>query len=159
MWVYINDILIFSKNVGIINDTSIQYTSYCSNTSCFPASNFLRSSSHEFLFCGYTIDKDGVHMKAEKIKVILDWPAPSTIHEVRQFIGLCGFYQQFVDGFKAVAAPPSAMFKAEFEWEWTAVPCLQQAESSNGQCETSECYQPPTAVPSVRGYFEGWHRG
>ena len=60
-------------------------------------------------------------MDPEKIKVIRGWPPPTTVHEVRQFIGLCGFYQQFVEGFQAVAAPLTAMFKADFEWEWTAV--------------------------------------
>ena len=44
-----------------------------------------------------------------------------TVHEVRQFIGLCGFHQQFVEGFQAGAAPLTAMFKADFKWEWTAV--------------------------------------
>ena len=43
------------------------------------------------------------------------------VREVRQFIGLCRFYQQFVEGFQAVAAPLTTMFKADFEWEWTAV--------------------------------------
>ena len=37
------------------------------------------------------------------------------------YFGLCGFYQQFVDGFQAVAAPLTAIFKADFEWQWTAV--------------------------------------
>ena len=60
-------------------------------------------------------------MDPKKIKVIRGWPSPTTVHEVRQFIGLCGFYQQFVEGFQAVAAPLTAMFKADFEWEWTAV--------------------------------------
>ena len=60
-------------------------------------------------------------MDPEKIKVIRGWPQPTTVHEVRQFIGLRGFYQQFVEGFQAVAAPLTAMFKADFEWEWTAV--------------------------------------
>ena len=60
-------------------------------------------------------------MDAEKIKVIRGWPPPTTVHEVRQFIGFCGFYQQFVEGFQAVAAPLTAMFKADFEWEWTPI--------------------------------------
>ena len=59
-------------------------------------------------------------MDPEKIKVIEGWPPPATVHEVQQFIGLGGFYQQFVEGFQAVAAPLTAMFKANFEWEWTA---------------------------------------
>ena len=60
-------------------------------------------------------------MDPEKIKVIGGCPPLATVHEVRQFIGLCGFYQQFVKGFQAVAAPLTALFKADFEWEWTAI--------------------------------------
>ena len=60
-------------------------------------------------------------MDAKKIKIIRGWPPPTTVHEVRQLTGLCGFYQQFVQGLQAVAAPVTAMFKAGFEWEWTAV--------------------------------------
>ena len=60
-------------------------------------------------------------MDADRTKVIRRWPPPTTVHEVAQFIRLCGFYQQFVEGFQAVAAPLTATFKADFEWEWTAV--------------------------------------
>ena len=60
-------------------------------------------------------------MDPEKIKVIRGCPPPTTVREVRQCIGLCGFYQQFVQGFQAVAACLTAMFKADFEWERTAV--------------------------------------
>ena len=60
-------------------------------------------------------------MDQKKIKVIRGWPLPTTVHEIRQFIGLLGFYRQFVEGFQAVAAPLTAMFKADFQWEWTAV--------------------------------------
>ena len=85
---------------------------------CIDKSTFFQS---RVPFCGYIIDKDGVHMDPEKIKVIRGWPPPITVHEVRQFIGMCGFYQQFVEGFQAVAAPLTAMFKSDFECEWTAV--------------------------------------
>ena len=60
-------------------------------------------------------------MNPEKIEVIRGWPPPTTVHEGGQFIGLCGFYQQFVEGFQAVAAPLTATFKADLEREWTAV--------------------------------------
>ena len=60
-------------------------------------------------------------MDPEKIKVIRGSPSPTTVHEVRQFIGLCAFYPEFVERFQAVAARLTAMFKADFKWEWTAV--------------------------------------
>ena len=60
-------------------------------------------------------------MDLEKIKVTRGWPPPTTVNEVRQLVALCGFYHQFVEEFQAIAAPLTAMFKADFEWEWTAV--------------------------------------
>ena len=60
-------------------------------------------------------------MDLKKIMVIRGWPLPTTVHEVQQFIGLCGFHQQFFEQFQAVAAPLTVMFQADLEWEWTTV--------------------------------------
>ena len=121
VWVYIDDILVFSKDadehqrhLDLVHEVLRPHQLF----SCMDKSTFFLS---RVSFCGYIIDRDRVHMDPEKIKVLRGWPSPTTVHEVPQFIRLCGFYQQFVEGFKAVAAPLTAMFKADFEWEWTAV--------------------------------------
>ena len=121
VWVYMDDILVFSKDA----DEHQRHLDLVHEVLCqqqlFPyidKSTFFRSPVP---FCGYIIDRDGVHMDPEKIKVIRGWPPSTMVHEVRQIIGLCGFYTQFVEGFQAVAAPLTAMFKADFESEWTAV--------------------------------------
>ena len=121
VWVYIDDILVFSKDadehqrhLDLVHELLRKHQLY----PCIDKSIFFQS---RLPFCGYIVDQDGVHVDPEKIKVIRGWPPPTTVHEVRQFIGLCGFYQQFVEGFQAVAAPLTAMFKADFEWECTAV--------------------------------------
>ena len=121
VWMYIDDILVFSNDadeqqghLDLVHELLRQHQLF----PCIDKSTFLQS---RVPLCAYIIDQDGVHMDGEKIKVIRGWPPPTTVHEVRQFIGLCGFYQQFVEGFQAVPAPLTAMFKADFEWEWTAV--------------------------------------
>ena len=121
VWVYIDDILVFSKDADehqrhpdLVHELLRQHQPF----PCIDKSTFFQS---RIPFCAYIIDKDGVQMDPEKTKVIGGWPPPTTVHEVRQFIGLCGFYQRFVEGFQAVAAPVTAMFKADFEWECTAV--------------------------------------
>ena len=118
---YIDDILVFSKDahehqqhLNLVHELLRQHQLF----PCIDKSTFFQSGVP---FCGYIINKDGVHMDPEKIKVIRGWPPPTTVHEVRQFIGLCGCYQQFAEGFQAVAAPLTAMFKADFESEWTAI--------------------------------------
>ena len=121
VWVYMDDILVFSQDADEHQrhpDSVYELPRQHQLFPCIDKSAFFQS---RVPFCGYIIDKDGVHMDPEKIKVIRGWPPPTMVHEVRQLIGLCGFCQQFVEGFQAVAAPLTAMFKADVEWEWTAV--------------------------------------
>ena len=121
VWMYIDDILIFCKNAKERQRHLDMVHELLQRHQLFPCMDKPTFFQPRGPFCGYIIDKDGVHMDPEKIKVIRGWPAPTTVHEVRQCIDLCGFYQQFVGGFQAVAAPLSAMLTADFEWEWTAV--------------------------------------
>ena len=115
VWVYIDNILVSLKDaeehqghLDLVHELLHQHQLF----PCIDKSTFLQA---EVPSCGYNIDKDGVHMDPEKIKFIRGSPLPTTVHEVRQFIGLCGFYQQSVAGFQAVAAPLTGMFKADFE--------------------------------------------
>ncbi|GJU42253.1 putative reverse transcriptase domain-containing protein [Tanacetum coccineum] len=44
-------------------------------------------------FLSHMIDRNGVHVDPVKIEAIRNWAAPTTPMEVRQFIGLAGYYQ------------------------------------------------------------------
>ncbi|GJT99798.1 putative reverse transcriptase domain-containing protein [Tanacetum coccineum] len=50
-------------------------------------------------FLGHVIDSQGIHMDPAMIKSIKDWPSPKTPMEIRQFLGLAGYYRRFVKGF------------------------------------------------------------
>lgn len=45
------------------------------------------------------------------MKVIRDWPRPTNVQEVRQFIGLCSHYRRFIHGFSTVATPLTDLTK------------------------------------------------
>ena len=121
VWVHMDNILAFSKDaeenqrhLDLIHELLQRHQL----SPCIDKSTF---SETRVPVCGHIIDKDGVHMDPEKIKVIQGWCPPTTVHEVRQLIGMCGLYQQFVERCQAVAAPLTAMLKQTFEWDWTAV--------------------------------------
>ena len=46
-----------------------------------------------------------------KIQVIWDWPAPTTLIELRSFLGLANFYRRFVLGFSHITWPLSQVTK------------------------------------------------
>ncbi|GKC68731.1 putative reverse transcriptase domain-containing protein [Tanacetum coccineum] len=56
-------------------------------------------------FLGHMIDSQGIHVDPAKIESIKYWASPKTPMEIRQFIGLAGYYQRFIKGFSKIAKP------------------------------------------------------
>nr|GEV49778.1 reverse transcriptase domain-containing protein [Tanacetum cinerariifolium] len=51
----------------------------------------------------HVIDIKGIHVDPVKIKSINDWASPKTPMEIRQFLGLAGYYRRFIEGFSKIA--------------------------------------------------------
>ncbi|GJR69570.1 putative reverse transcriptase domain-containing protein, partial [Tanacetum coccineum] len=47
----------------------------------------------------------GIHVDPAKIESIKDWASPKSPMEIRQFLGLAGYYQRFIEGFSKIAKP------------------------------------------------------
>ncbi|GKD10353.1 hypothetical protein Tco_1190038 [Tanacetum coccineum] len=65
-------------------------------------------------FLGHVIDSQGIYVDPAKIKSIKDWASPKTATEIRQFLGLTGYYQRFIEGFsKIILEAPTEARKPE----------------------------------------------
>jgi hypothetical protein len=62
-------------------------------------------------FLGFIISSKGLKMDAEKLATILDWPLPSRLKQLRQFLGFCNFYHKFIPKFSGLARPLTELTK------------------------------------------------
>jgi hypothetical protein len=56
-------------------------------------------------------------MSPDKIKVVQDWPTPTTVKEVQAFISFVNFNQQFIQNFSKIAIPLTELTKKEIPFE------------------------------------------
>nr|GEZ86807.1 putative reverse transcriptase domain-containing protein [Tanacetum cinerariifolium] len=56
-------------------------------------------------FLGHVIDSQGIYVDPAKIEYVKDWASPKSPTEIRQFLGLAGYYRIFIEGFSKIAKP------------------------------------------------------
>lgn len=59
----------------------------------------------EVRYLGHVISDQGVSTDPSKVEVVASWQPPTTISELRSFLGFASYYRRFVDGFARLAAP------------------------------------------------------
>ncbi|GJZ38516.1 putative reverse transcriptase domain-containing protein [Tanacetum coccineum] len=69
-------------------------------------------------FLGYVIDSRGIHVDPAKIESIKDWVSPKSPTEIRQFLGLAGYYRRFIEGFSKIAKPMTKLTQKKVEFVW-----------------------------------------
>ncbi|GJW03126.1 hypothetical protein Tco_1561982 [Tanacetum coccineum] len=54
-------------------------------------------------FLGHVIDSQGIHVDLQNLGIRKDWASPKSATEIRQFLGLAGYYRRFIEGFSKIA--------------------------------------------------------
>ena len=62
-------------------------------------------------YLGHHISEEGIATDAKKIQAVQEWPTPTTVSEVRSFLGFVGYYRRFIKGFSAIARPLTDLTK------------------------------------------------
>ena len=73
----------------------------------------------EIEFCGYIVGRHGVRTMPDKLQLIHDWLTPTSSQVIRRFLGLTGFYQNFIPNYAQNAAPMTRFLRKTTSFEWT----------------------------------------
>nr|GEW28654.1 putative reverse transcriptase domain-containing protein [Tanacetum cinerariifolium] len=69
-------------------------------------------------FLDHVIDSQGIHVDPAKIESVKDWASLKSPTKIRQFLGLVGYCQRFIEVFSKITKPMTKLTqkKAKFEW-------------------------------------------
>nr|GFA04742.1 putative reverse transcriptase domain-containing protein [Tanacetum cinerariifolium] len=106
-----------------------------------------RSKTRQNLISCIKTESRGLHDPA-KIKEVKNWETPTTPTEVRQFLGLAGYYQRFIEGFSKIAKPLTKLTQKHKKYIWK-----EDQESAFQLPKQKLCEAPILALPEGNNDF------
>ncbi|KAL5553968.1 hypothetical protein UlMin_041370 [Ulmus minor] len=93
--IFIDDILIYSKtredheaHLELVLQRLKEHRLYAKFKKC-------EFWIEQVTFLGHVISKDGVSVDPSKVEAVSNWPRPTTVTEIRSFLGMAGYYRRF----------------------------------------------------------------
>jgi hypothetical protein len=117
--VFIDDILIYSKNR---EDHKCHLRTVLGRPRAHQL--YAKLSKCEFwlekiAFLGHILTAEGIEVDLSKVEAVSKWRQPSNVSEVRNFLGMAGYYSRFIKGFSSIARPMTELLKKDNKFVWT----------------------------------------
>ncbi|RVX19816.1 Retrovirus-related Pol polyprotein from transposon 17.6 [Vitis vinifera] len=146
--VFIDDILVYSKSreeherhLSIVLQTLRDKRLYAKLKKC---EFWLDSVS----ILGHVVTKDGILVDPGKVDAVSNWRRPTTVTEIRSFLGLAGYYRRFFEGFSKIALPLTSLTQKGVKFEWS-----DGCERSFQELKNRLVTAPILTIPSSSGGF------
>jgi hypothetical protein len=100
-------------------------------------------------FFGHVISSEGISIDPSKVRDVLDWTPPRTVHQVRSFLGLDCYYRRFILNFSKTTKPITDLLKKDEKYVWN-VECDEAFQTLKKLLTTS----PVLAQPDITKSFD-----
>jgi hypothetical protein len=70
-------------------------------------------------YVGVTLSKDGIKINDDRVKAILEFPAPTSKKETQKVLGTFGYNRRFVKAYSAISKPLYNLLRKDVKFLWT----------------------------------------
>ncbi|KAA0035496.1 ty3-gypsy retrotransposon protein [Cucumis melo var. makuwa] len=117
--VFIDDILIYSKTEAEHEEHLHQVLETLRSNKLYAKFSKCEFWLKKVSFLEHVVSSEGVSVNLAKIEAITSWPRPSTVSEIRRFLGLAGYYRKFVEDFSRIANPLTQLTRKGTPFVWS----------------------------------------
>ena len=109
--VYLDDILVFSKTEEEHVTHLKQVLTELQKHHLFLNPEKCAFGAEQVTFLGHLVASTGISPDPAKVEGVKNWPVPTTLHEIRGFLGFVNFFRKFIPDFARVALPLTELTK------------------------------------------------
>ncbi|XP_057760408.1 uncharacterized mitochondrial protein AtMg00860-like [Arachis stenosperma] len=103
----------------------------------------------EVKFLGHVVSKQGIAVDPSKVEAVMNWGRPTSVTEIRSFLGLAGYYQRLIKGFSQIALPLTRLTRKDVPFFWT-LECEESFQALKQKLTTA----PVLVLPEPNKSFE-----
>jgi hypothetical protein len=118
MMIFIDDILIFSKNEEEHNKHLCLVLQKLRENQLYAKLNKCEFWLKEVSFLGHIISEGGIFVDPSKVNDVLNWNTPQNVSDIISFLGLAGYYRRFIEAFSMISRPMTKLLEKGKTFEW-----------------------------------------
>ena len=117
--VYIDDIIVYSDSVADHLDHLRQVFARLRRVGLKLHPGKCSFARQSVTYLGHVISSQGIAPDPKKVEAVKNFPIPTSVREVRQFLGMASYYRRFIKSFAKIASPLHALTRQDVPFCWT----------------------------------------
>jgi hypothetical protein len=147
--VFIDDILVYSRNEEEHEEHLRLVLQKLRDNQLYAKLSKCEFWLEEVSFLGHVITKGGIAVDPGKVRDVLNWKPPTTVSEIRSFLGLAGYYRRFIEGFSKIVKPLTSLLGKDKKFEWSEA-CQNSFDELRKRLTTA----PVLTMPDIHKSFD-----
>lgn len=117
---YMDDVVVFSKTLDDhINHLQV-VLQRMNDAGLTINPKKVQLASSRVALLGFVVEHGFLHPQEEKLKAMIEFPTPQDKKSLQRYLGMVGFYRQFISNCADLARPLHELLRRDVPWNWTA---------------------------------------